>query len=133
MSMCKRGIIVLTGIAIFFGFAISSSFQAGESQVSMLWGMLLGIILGITMCLYLSKSYDLKTWEPKNPNSPFAKINGLWGPAVGVFLANIISRFFGPIVGDFVFGCNVTWLLITIGYIVFHSCRSETGEKYDQK
>ena len=124
MSSCKKGFLALVGITAFLSVAIFSNFQSGEGQVSILWGLLIGVILGVFMCLYLSTSYNTKTWEPKNPNAKFNNINGLWGPAIGVLIAGIMSRYFEPLVGGFIFGCIVTWLLITVGYIVFHSCKN---------
>jgi len=124
MPSCIKGFLALVGFTMLISLGIFSNFQSGDGQVSILWGLLLGIVLGLAMCLYLSASYNTETWEPKNPNSKLNNINGLWGPALGVLIAGIISRYLGPIVGGFIFGCIVTWLLITVGYIVFHSCKN---------
>lgn len=137
MSACKKSILVFIGIAIFFGFAILSNIWSDNRQINILWSMPVGIILGIATCWYISTSYsyDLTTQKlkPTKTDAPFANTNGLWGPPLGVLLANIISRFLGPVIASFVFECTGVWLLITIGFIGFLSCRSKTREKKDFK
>ncbi|MFO7683255.1 MAG: hypothetical protein R6X34_24745 [Chloroflexota bacterium] len=127
MSVCKRGFIAFAGMTIFIGLAIFSNFHSGEGQTSILWGIPAGIILGIAMCLWVSRTHVLRNgiWEPKDPDAPFANTNGMWGPPLGVLIVNIISRYLDPVIGGFIFGCTGIWLVITVGYIVFHSCRDK--------
>lgn len=134
MSVCKKSVLIFVGLAIyvvFFGFFTLSNILFDEGRISILWSIPLGIILGVVTCLFASNYYDLKTWKPKDPNAAFADTNGLWGPPLGVLIANIVSRFFGEFVTAFVLVCTGVWLLITIGFVVFHSCRHDRSSKPD--
>jgi len=114
MSACKKSFLFTLGIAVFFGFAMWSNIPADEGQISILWSMLIGIILGVFSCLYLANFYNLETGTSK-----FTKTKWRWGAPLGVLTATIISRFLGPVIAVFVFECIGVWLLITMSYLTF--------------
>ena len=135
MSMCKKGVIILFGLALFFSFFSYFIFQNilfEEGRVSILISVPIGIILALLACLYLSNIYDLKTWSPKNPDSSFLNNNGLaWGLVLGALTTGVVTRLLGQFALGFLFVTLGIWLLITIGYIVFHSCRNERSSQSD--
>jgi hypothetical protein len=128
MSACKKSFLFTLGIAVFFSFAILSNLLSDEGQTSILWSMPIGIILGVTSCLYLAKAYNPET---KNPNAQSTSTKWPWGAALGILTANFISRFLGPVIAVFVFECTGFWLLITMSYLTIYHCRSEKSTTSD--
>ena len=122
MSRCKRAFLGTIGFVVLFGTGLAFNYYLGELTLVFLYGSLIGVILGITMCLYLANAYDLATMHPKNQNALFANNRGYIGAFLGVLAANIIVSLFGKDVQNFIMGCTVVWLFITMGYITFHLC-----------
>ena len=124
MSRCNRAFLGTMGFAILFGTGLIFNYYLGNLTFSFLYGSLVGILLGVIMCLYLSNAYDLITMHPKNPNALLAGSRGYIGALLGVLAANILISFFGKNIQNFVIGCILVWLFITMGYITFHLCKN---------
>ena len=126
ISRCRRSLIGTIAFAILFGTGLIMNYFLGELTVTILWGILIGIVFGFLSCIYLKITYDIITMSPKDTNSLFSDNRGYVGVLLGVFLANIVTRFMGIEIRNFVVGCSVTWLLIVFIYITYFQCSNRS-------
>ncbi len=126
-SRCKRSFIGTLAFAILFGAGLVMNYFLGELTITFFWGAITGIVLGILSCIYLKTTYDVITMRPKNPNAFLSDNRGYAGVLLGVFIANIVTRFMGIEIRNFVMGCGMTWLLIVFGYITYYQCSNRAS------
>ena len=119
---CNRSLIGTSAFAILFGFGLVMNYFLGELTFTFFWGVLVGVVLGILSCIYLKKTYDVIIMRPKDPNALFADNRGYAGVLLGVFIANIVARYMGIEIRNFVMGLSVIWLFIVFGYITYCRC-----------
>lgn len=102
------GLIILTLITIFT-----------ENSPTFYWGIPVGIVFGIGMCIYLAEAWDPVGLQPTNPNTSKAGWNILWVVPLGIVAANILPDLVGDVIGGLLLGCLFSWLEITMIYFVF--------------
>ena len=127
MPECKSEIRRTLGIFSFFLFFMTVNFILGAITFGFLWGMPIGIILGILMCIYLSKSQDFDHMQPNNPGKPYFTRTVSIFAILGVLVANIVLRSFSQEVADFILGCGLMWLFISLGFITFQRCKNKSS------
>lgn len=95
-------------------------------------GWLIGITLGIYIGYIFGNTVDFEKMQPKDPNvremqkQPQSK-RTLWVLAIplGVFVGNIIARFFSEAVNSFMSGILAGMFCATIGYITIQVIRGQ--------
>ena len=105
------------GLGIISGFIILIA--RNSNSIAYYWGLLIGIVFGIGMCVYLAEAWDPNALQPTNPTTSRASWNLLWVIPLGVFAANILSDVVGEVVGALLLGCIFSWLEVTMIYFVF--------------
>ncbi len=90
--------------------------------------------MGIVTCWYISKTHNLKTWSPKDPNWAHSKNKYIaWGVIVAALINSFVIHFLGSFAVGFVFETVGTCFLLISGFIMFHSCQSENKSKTNQE
>lgn len=102
-------LVIVTGFVVF-GVYNSSVFR---------WGLLVGIVFGIGMCIYLAGAWDPINLQPTNPNTSRASLDLLWVIPLGIIAAKVLSNFLSDIIEGLLLGCLFSWLEITLIYFVF--------------
>ena len=125
LSWCKRSLMVTFALAILFGAGLVMNYYLGELTLHIFWGMLVGFVLGILSCVYIKKSYDLITMRPKNPKAFLADSRGYGGVLIAALIANVVTRFMGIGIRNFVGGLCIAWLFMVLGYITHYRCMNE--------
>lgn len=87
------------------------------------WGIPIGILFGIAMCIYLSEAWDPYLLAPKNPRAKKASLKIVWFVPLGVFVANILSYFLDDNIGLILTGSIITWIYITFAYFIIQAWR----------
>ena len=110
IGSCLFGLLLLAGLG-------------GNIPVSFYSGIPFGAILGVGTWIYLSK-----TWDPANLQTKGgvkqANLNALgWVIIGGLALSRILPRLVGEKAYDLFVGASLTWLFLTMGYIVFQAWR----------
>ncbi|VAW30022.1 hypothetical protein MNBD_CHLOROFLEXI01-5242 [hydrothermal vent metagenome] len=116
----NRKIALITGtlgLSIITGFIVLIA-QNSDSAI-FYWGLIVGVIFGIGMCVYLAEAWDPVGLQPTNPNTSKANWNILWVVPLGIVAANILSNFVSDVIGGLLLGCLFSWLEITMIYFVF--------------
>lgn len=113
------------GIAcgIFVLFAITILLVYGGLSSEFYWGIPIGIMFGIAMCIYLSETWDPYLLSPKNSNTKKASLGIVWVVPLGVFVANLLSSFLDEKIGMILTGSIITWIYITFAYFIIQAWR----------
>lgn len=106
-------LIIVTGF-IILGSSMSAIFR---------WGLLVGVVFGIGMCVYLAEAWDPVGLQPTNPNTSKASWNLLWVVPLGVIAANILSKLVSDVIGGLLLGSLLSWVEITLGYLIIQAWR----------
>lgn len=101
------GLIILTLITVFT-----------ENSPTFYWGIPVGIIFGIGMCIYLAQAWDPINLQPSNPKTSKASWSLWWVVPLGIVAANILPDLVGEVIGGLLLGCIFAWLEITMIYFI---------------
>lgn len=116
-------IFALLGVCGFFLILDLVNVLLGETTMAYFWGVPIGIVLGISFCLLISKKWDPENLRMKNSNGSSKTGSWVWTVPLGVFIANILLSFFNSIIADLIVGVVGGWLYVFLGYVAFQVWR----------
>lgn len=122
LKIRRQGVLVVGVIlAIFTGVLFLNNFY--DTWTWFFYpSLIIGVIFGIAFCIYLGTVWNPETLAMR-PSKTESRINWLWGPPLGVLIANIIAHLFGKEINDIVFGITAGWLYTIFIYLAVQSWR----------
>ena len=95
----------------------------GRLPTAFYWGVPIGSILGIGTWFYLAKVWDPVNLQTKN-GAKRANLNLLWLVIPGgIILARILPRLIGERADNIFLGISLTWIFLTVGFLVVQAWR----------
>ncbi len=115
------GILVL---AMFTGMLVVN-FLGGDIVWVFYPSFVIGILFGVTTCIYLSEIWDpeLLALKKSTGSSSQKSVSWWWGPPLGVLVGNIIAQFLGNGVRNLFMGLFFGWFYIVSVYIIVEAWR----------
>jgi hypothetical protein len=127
-----RNLVWIPIAAILLMLLISVGYIYDFFMKQLPWTFYPGFILGVVLIGIPSYRYIMKIWDPatlsaKEPHQGHGKNSKgwMWGPPLGVLVANVIIQLFGREIIVFVGGLTLGWLSMVFvlpAFQVWHHC-----------
>lgn len=123
MNDNRKFIIIGTSFMIvFFGFLIVASPEALPTQPGYWLSFVIGLVLGVFVCLYLRAVWDPKTLQLKDPNARTADPRWMGLTVLlGLITARVLTYIFAPEIQIMLVNLIFAWFATSFGYMAFQA------------